>query len=258
MKYIPLISLVMISMQASADIKVVYGDNTIDNKDIRNVVEVRNAFESQISELEIRHKQEQSEIQTKAQFELEQEQARAQAILNQKESEIAKKEKLLSEFQQKEEERKRKEREAQKVNKDYKLSADLTKRVITHIGLMPSVLPASSSEGVDAPLAAAFNSLIPMDWKVFVHQSISDNARIGWLAANENWVATLYKIGVRYGYSFNINWDERWIMVNRSELKFGSTEPVNERVKIMGSNEPLGAEGYMLIDGKIMKVRRSN
>lgn len=258
MKQALLITFTVLAMPTQADIKVVYGENASDNHDIRNVVEVKNAYDAQITELEIRHKQEQSEIQTKAQLELEQEQKRAKALLAKKESEISDKEKLINKFKESESERERKAREAQQISKDYKLSADLTKRVINHIGNMPSILPAASSEGVDAPLNAAFNSLVPMDWKVFVHQSISDKARISWLAVNENWVATLYTIGVRYGYSFKINWIERWIMVNRSELKFGNTEQVSDRIKIMGSDEPLGAEGYMLIDGKIMKVRRSN
>lgn len=242
----------------AADIRVVYAENPSDELDVQNVLEIKNSYETQISELEVKHTQEKAELRNIGSLELEEEKARSAQVLEDKEKQLAKQKNELSAYQQQEVERKRKAAQIAQVNKDYNLSADLTKKVIRHIGMIPNALPAVSSEGINAPLVAAFNSLMPMEWKVYVHQNISDQAKVSWQATNENWVATLYKLGVRYNYSFDINWTERWVLVNRSDLALGSSILTNPKIEVMGTQVEPGAEGYMYINGKVMKVRRSN
>lgn len=247
-----------IALPVAADVRVVYSENPTDELNVQNVKEIKNSYETQISELEVKHSQEKADLRTVGELELEEEKVRAAKVIEDKEKELAKRQTELASYQQKEAERKRKESQLAQVNKDYNLSADLTKKVIRHIGMVPNALPAVSSEGINAPLVAAFNSLMPMEWKVYVHQNISDQAKVSWQAANENWVATLYKIGVRYNYAFDINWTERWVLVNRSDLALGGPGMGNPKIEVMGTQVEPGAEGYMVIDGKIMKVRRSN
>lgn len=254
--YLPLALIMALPVQA--EIKVVYGDNPAEATDVQNVKEIKNSYDSQIAELEVRHKQEQDELRVKNDLEIEAEKERSNKEIAEKNAEIERKKKELAKLETESAERARKENQMAQINRDYNLSVDLTKKIIRHTGMMPTSLPAVSSEGIEAPLVAAFNSLIPMDWKVYVHQSISDQTRISWQSQNENWVATLYKVGVRYGYSFDINWNERWILVNKGEIRFGNTNASKPKIEVMGSDVPAGQEGYMLIDGKIMKVRRSN
>lgn len=204
---------------AHADIEVVYGDNPRDEKNIRQVEELKNSYESQIAAL---------------QRELDDERAEKQRQLEEREAAEA--------------------RQA-KVDKDYKLSVDRTKKVINHIGAMPESLPGLSSEGVGAPLSAAFNGTIPIDWKVYVHHSLDDGRAISWDSEGRNWVATLYQIGLRYNYSYDINWDENWVLVNESELRLGLSDSGKPDIEIMGLDVPAGKEGHILIDGKIIKVR---
>jgi hypothetical protein len=248
----------LVAFPVAADIRVVYAENPSDELDVHNVKEIKNSYETQISELEVKHSQEKAELRNIGSLELEEEKARSAQVLDEKQKQLEKQRSEIAAFQQKEDERKRKADQLAQVNKDYNLSADLTKKVIRHIGMVPNALPAVSSEGINAPLVAAFNSLMPMEWKVYVHQNISDQAKVSWQAMNENWVATLYKLGVRYNYSFDINWTERWVLVNRSDLALGSSALTNPKIEVMGTQVEPGAEGYMVIDGKIMKVRRSN
>lgn len=239
---------VTVACNTNAAIKVVYGDNPADEMNLENVLEIKNTYETQIAEMQILHKQEATEIQSENERRLKEEQAKNAALIAKKEEELAKFRK-----EQAEEEAKRKA-----IPSDYNLSVDLTKRVIAHIGEMPAALPATSSEGVDAPLSAAFNSFVPMDWKVYVHQSINDRDSISWLAEKTNWVAALYQVGVRYNYTFDINWNEKWVLVNRSDLRFGMSSAERPKIQVVGSDVPPGTEGYMLIDGKVIKVRRAD
>ncbi|UUA75134.1 hypothetical protein [Cellvibrio sp. QJXJ] len=257
-KLISLAITLFITLPVKSEVRVVYAENNPNELNVQNVKEIQNSYETQISEMEIKHKQEKADIRTVSALEIEAEQEKAKKELDEQKRALDKEQAEVARLKRLDEERKRRDQQVAQVNKDYKLSVDLTKKVITHIGLVPASLPARSSQAFDANLAASFNTLIPLDWKVYVHQSIGENVKVSWQSVNENWVATLYKIGVQYDYKFDINWNERWVLVNKNDMRFASAEAESPKIEVMGTNVEVGAEGYMLIDGNIMKVRRSN
>lgn len=232
------------SLPAFGAIEVVYGDNPQESLDAENVAELRNAYEDRISEHEAARKAREAELRAQQQQALEEKEAELQQL--REERRIAR------------ENAAQKRAEQERIDEEYQLSADLTKKVVNHLGPMPASLPPVASEGVEAPLNAAFNALVPLDWKVYVHQSIDDRKSISWSTNDENWVSAMYQIGVRYDFSFDINWNKRWVLVNESELRFGLSGNDNPIIEVMGTDVQPGSEGHILIDGKIIKVRRTD
>gem|GEM_PF-3747202 len=141
------------------------------------------------------------------------------------------------------------------VGDEYKLSANLTKRVINHYGDMPGTLQAIVSEGIDIPLSFAFTSIIPLDWKVYVHEDLDDAKTVSWDVNDKNWIETLYYLGARYNYSFDVNWRDRWVLVNKSDLRVQMNNGQESNIEVVGLNVPPGAYGHIIIDGKIIKVK---
>lgn len=146
--------------------------------------------------------------------------------------------------------------EPDNVNQDYKLSVDGTIKTLNHIGDMPEELPGIYSIGIDKALYTVFDELIPLDWKVYVNHELDDGMPITWDSQGENWLATLYRIGMEYELSFDINWNHRWVLVNKSAVRYRINPKPDTEIVIDDKNVPKGKAGFFVIDGKSIKIRR--
>ncbi|MDQ2077521.1 hypothetical protein [Marinimicrobium sp. ABcell2] len=246
------------ALPAHGAIQVVYGDNPQDELDTENVVELRNVYEDSLAELEALRRQREAEMVAAHHEKLEQERARAAEALAQKQAALEELQREQREREEAEERERRSRDDRQRLSEEYNLAVDHTVKVVNHQGTMPELLPAIASEGFDAPLVAAFDAIVPLDWQVYVHQDLNDQREVSWQSDDQNWVTTLYQIGVRYDYSYDVNWEEQWVLVNRSDLRLGLSESDRPIIEVMGHEVAPGTEGYMLIDGKIIQVRSTN
>lgn len=246
------------ALPAHGAIQVVYGDNPQDELDVENVMELRNVYEDSLSELETLRLQREAELEASRREELERTRREYEKKLEQQKAEL---DALLAQKREREEAeqlQRRRQADRARLNENYNLAVDHTVKVVNHQGTMPEVLPPLASEGIDAPLVAAFDAVVPMDWQVYVHQDIDDQREVSWQSNDQNWVATLYQIGLRYDYSYDVNWDEQWVLVNRSDLRLGLSESDRPIIEVMGHKVAPGTEGYMLINGKIIRVRSTD
>jgi len=141
------------------------------------------------------------------------------------------------------------------VEVDYKLAVDGTVKVLYHIGEMPGELPGIATRGEDRPFTVAFDEIIPLDWKVYVHHSLDDERLVSWDSEGENWITTIYRLGMEYEYSFDVNWDMQWVLVNKSQKRYQLSQSDNPEIEVKGYLVEPGKLGEIYIDGKIIPVR---
>ena len=240
---------------AQAAIQIVYGENPQEELDTENVQEIRNVYEDTLAELEVVRQQREAELHEQNEEELERTRQDYEEKIAQMQAKLEQLTAQVQEHEEAEEAERQRQADRARLAENYNLAVDHTVKVVNHQGEMPETLPPIASEGFDAPLLAAFKAVVPLDWQVFVHQDIDDQKKVTWESADKNWVATLYQLGVRYDYSYDINWDERWVLVNRSDLRLGLSESDRPTIEVMGHEVAPGTEGHMLIDGKVIRVR---
>lgn len=140
-------------------------------------------------------------------------------------------------------------------NPKYDLIVDKAARVVSHIGSMPQVLPALNSEGDSEALKYAFRSHLPTGWKLYMSKELDEERSTNWNSEGKNWVRGLYDIGIKDGYQYNINWIDRWVLVNESDLLLGGEDIPDPKIRIDGINISPGQTGHILIDNKLLRIQ---
>lgn len=159
---------------------------------------------------------------------------------------------------QKDKQRKQKKRARKKAmdqHKDYQLTVDNTVKIINHIGRMPEELPALYTEGHDDEVGFAFDSIVPIDWKLYMHKDLNPGRKVSWNTNGDNWIAALYGLGINNDYMYDVNWDDQWVLVNESKLRRSFSTSAAPTIIIKNLEVKPGEEGHIIIDGKIMRVR---
>lgn len=247
----------ILTINANAGVQVIYPDGEGKGGVVRNTIDVRNLEivedRSQLAQEELKKQIELIESQKsdteKSLRRLKYELARSEkekAVAQQKVNELAEQKRAI--------ELSKERRDAIERNQDYDLIVDHTQKVISHIGTPPDILPAVNSEGADVPLRHAFSSLVPLDWQLYLSKDISPETLTTWDANNKNWLEGLYDIGTDYGYQYNVNWIDRWVLVSRSNLRLGGKDIKDVKLRINGLQVAPGEVGTMYIDGKLLQV----
>jgi hypothetical protein len=98
---------------------------------------------------------------------------------------------------------------------DYIVIADRTEKIITHFGAVPKNLPAVGGGGIDTPFWLSMNSIVPDGWKVLLDKTVDPQQKVNWSGYSANWVAVTYRLGVEKDLVFDLNWNNREVIVHR-------------------------------------------
>ena len=257
-KTFSMIPLLILAHSATAEIRFIYPPKK-EAVPVEKVAAIKNSYEVKEQELFKTVDELQEAVKRLEEQRLADEKA--------KEELVSKNKKLLAEKAAKEKSAKAKAKEIARIkelkekrlamerSKKYSLAVDNTKLVITQIGTAPDALPALYSEGFDTAAIDAFDSIIPIGWKLYMNNSLHQGKHINWDSKGENWLATLYNVGLNHNYMFDVNWDQKWVLVNESDMRTAFSDSETPEIIINKLDVPEGSEGIIIIDGKVMKVK---
>lgn len=150
----------------------------------------------------------------------------------------------------------------------YKVIADRTEKIIKHFGLPPKQLPALGGAALDSPFWLAMNAIVPEGWKVYMDKAVDAQIPVNWSGQRHNWVAILHQLGVQKQLAFDVDWNQRVVLVRESTSSIDYLREQHKTrndsldflitVDAEGSKSiPEGGEGVLVIDGHPVKVRRT-
>lgn len=160
-------------------------------------------------------------------------------------------------------------RDAAKVQIDssrYQVVADLSEKIIHNFGVPPKRLPARGGAALSSPLWASLNAIAPRGWRVYTDKNVDPQTKVSWNGAGKNWVAILYDIGMEFHFQYEIDWNQRVVLVNprksvtdklEKEMSTSHKRYVNLVVEAPDGEDLVGDDGVLVINGKAIKVKTS-